>query len=455
MTGLNLQDITDLCGGVYHGTGAARVTEPNEIVIDSRKVRAGNLFAALPGEKVDGHAFVGKALDAGAAACLVKYVPEGETRPCIVVDDVAKAMGQIAGAYRRKLSIPVIGITGSVGKTTMKEMIACVLETKYRVLKTEKNFNNDLGVPMTVSRIQPDHRAAVIEMGISHFGEMEQLAEIVRPDAGVFTVIGHSHLEALHDRRGVLQAKTEMIPYMPEDGTLFFNGDDDLLARYKCELVTVTFGTGEHCDVRAENISINGTGGTACDIVWADRRFPVTIHAYGKHMVTAALGAAAVAMHFGMSDADIAAGIANYQPVGGRAAVIDTGVITLINDCYNANPDSMSAALESLSMLSGRKVAVLGDMYELGEHSAELHREVGRKAARCGVDALITCGELGTDIALGAEEVGTVPVTHFSTREALLEGISASIQPGDNVLVKASHGLHLETVVEHLETMKC
>lgn len=453
MTGLTLETIAAVCGGTYHGPAGLAVREPAELVIDSRLIKPGDLFAALPGEKVDGHNFVSKALDGGAAGCLVTHIPKGETRPCVVVPDVAKAMGQIGEAYRKQLSIPVIGITGSVGKTTMKEMISSVLETRYQVLKTEKNFNNDLGVPMTISRIQPEHQAAVVEMGISHFGEMEELGRIVRPTDAVYTVIGHSHLEALHDRAGVLKAKTEMLPFLPENGTIFLNGDDDLLADFRYPRQIVTFGLGAHCMVRAENVQISGRNGTTCDIVWADRRFPVTIHAYGKQMVTAALGAAAVAMKFGMSNEEIARGIANYQPVGGRAAVLETARLTIINDCYNANPDSMGAALESLAMLDGPKTAILGDMYELGPDSPAMHRAMGEKAVMCGIDRIITCGLLGRDIAAGAVEAGG-QVQSFDTKEQLLERLPELVRRGENVLVKASHGLHLEAVVQALETLE-
>lgn len=448
MTGLSLHNIAELCGGTYHGPAESGALEPNELVIDSRKVVPGNLFAALPGEKVDGHSFVGKALDAGAAGCLVTHVPEGETRPCVVVPDVAKAMGAIAKAYRKTLNIPIIGVTGSVGKTTMKEMIACVLGSRYSVLKTEKNFNNDLGVPMTISRINPEHKAAVIEMGISHFGEMAGLADIVRPTMAVYTNIGYSHLEALGDRNGVLKEKSVMLDYMPAIGTAFFNGDDDLLARYVTRLETVTFGTEDYCDVRAENITMDGRE-TTCDMVCGDRRFLVTIHAYGKHMVTAAVGAAAIGMTVGLSNADIAAGIADYVPVGGRAAIEDTGYITLINDCYNANPDSMGAALESLAMLPGWKVAILGDMYELGPNSPQMHRSMGEKAAACGIDGVIAVGALGKDIAAGHGNS-----LHFETKEDLIAELPKLIPQGATVLVKASHGLHLEAVVEALEGLK-
>lgn len=451
MTGLNLITMAAACGGNYVGDSELALREPNEIVIDSRVVQEGNLFCALPGEKVDGHKFVSMAFDKGAAACLVTHVPEGETRPCIVVEDVVAAMGDIAAAYRGTLQIPVIGITGSVGKTTMKEMIASVLEQRFKVLKTDKNFNNHMGVPMTISRIDPAHRAAVVEMGINHFGEMEYLAKIVRPDVAVYTNIGRCHLEYLGDRYGVLLAKTEMMPYIKKTGTVFVCGDDDLLAHYDyAGLDIFTFGTKPECYVHAENVVVHGKDGTTCDIVCLDRRFPVTIKAYGKHMILAALGAAAVCLNFGMSDGDIAAGIEAYEPVGGRAAVIEANGYTVINDCYNANPDSMKSAIESLAMCPGRKVAVLGDMYELGTDSVQMHREMGEVCVKEGIDLLIACGELGADIAEGAKDAGMTDVLHFASCEALTEQISALVKNGDYVLVKASHGLHLESVVEAL-----
>ena len=452
MIGLNLIAMATACGGNYVGDSELAVRQPNEIVIDSRLVQEGNLFCALPGENVDGHKFVSMAFDKGAYACLVTHVPEGETRPCIVVEDVVAAMGDIAAAYRATLQIPIVGITGSVGKTTMKEMIASILEQRFPVLKTDKNFNNHMGVPMTLSRINPEHRAAVVEMGINHFGEMEYLAKIVRPNVAVFTNIGRCHLEYLGDRYGVFLAKTEMMPYIKPAGSVFVCGDDDLLARYDyAGLEVFTFGTSEDSIFHAENVVVHGKDGISCDIVCFDRRIPVQINAYGKHMIQAALGAAAVCMNFGMSDKDIAAGIAAYRPVGGRAAVVEADGFTIINDCYNANPDSMKSAIESLAMCNGRKVAILGDMYELGSGSVEMHREMGTVCAAEGIDQLITCGELGADIAEAAKEAGMTDVIHFADRDSLCAAIMSLVQQGDYVLVKASHGLHLEAVVEAMQ----
>lgn len=452
MTGMNLIAMAAACGGNYVGDSELAVRQPNEIVIDSRLVQEGNLFCALPGEKADGHKFVAMAFDKGAAACLVTHVPEGETRPCIVVEDVVTAMGDIAAAYRATLQIPIVGISGSVGKTTMKEMIASILGQRFSVLKTDGNYNNHMGVPMTLSRINPEHRVAVVEMGINHFGEMEYLAKIVRPNVAVLTNIGRCHLEYLGDRYGVFLAKTEMMPYIKPAGSVFVCGDDDLLARYDyAGLEVFTFGTNEDSIYHAENVVVHGKDGISCDIVCFDRRIPVRIHAYGKHMIQAALGAAAVCMNFGMSDSDIAAGIAAYQPVGGRSAVVEANGYTVINDCYNANPDSMKSAIESLAMCPGRTVAVLGDMYELGSESVNMHREMGETCAKEGIAKLITCGELGADIAEAAKEAGMTDVIHFADRDSLCAAIMSLVQQGDYVLVKASHGLHLEAVVEAMQ----
>lgn len=451
MKGMSLLTAAAACGGNYMGDRELGLREPKDLVIDSRAVTEGSLFAALPGEKTDGHAFVAKAFENGAAACLVTHIPEGETRPCIVVEDVVKAMGDIAAAYRATLQIPIVGITGSVGKTTMKEMIASVLEQRFKVLKTEKNFNNHMGVPMTICSIEPEHQVAVVEMGINHFGEMEHLGSIVRPNVAVYTNIGRCHLEFLMDRLGVLQAKTEMMPYIKKTGTVFVNGDDDLLKNYQYPPLDIfTYGVTEESNIHAENVEVHGKDGITCDIVMLDRRIPVTINAYGKHMLSAALGAAAVAMNFGMGDSDIAAGIAAYRPVGGRAAIVETEHCTVINDCYNANPDSMTSAIESLAMCPGSKAAILGDMYELGADSADMHREMGRVCKAQGIDRLITCGSLGADIAEGAKAAGMENVTHFADTESLCSAVKALIPEGDYVLVKASHGLHLEAVVDTL-----
>ena len=449
MTGYTVSDVAAVTGGVLHGDGAAAVTG---VVIDSRRAGRGSLFAALPGERVDGHDYIGKAFDLGASCALALRVPAGETRPVIVVPDVASALETLTADYRSRLDIPVIGVTGSVDKTTAKEMTAAVLSERWQVLKTEKNFNNQLGVPLTLARIEPHHRAAVVEMGISHFGDMEPLAKMARPTVMLFTNIGRAHLEYLGE--GVLREKTSVLQWMDDDALVICNGDDDLLRTLDCRQCKLSFGLGENCDVRAENVRDYGLAGSECTIVYGDRRFDVRIPAYGAHMVYAALEGAAIGIAFDFSDEEIRAGIANYVPVDGRAGIVQTGMLTVVNDCYNANPDSTAAALRSLMCTQGaRKVAILGDMGELGEDGPRLHRETGHIAAETRVDLLLCCGSLAREIAAGAQEAGLEGVRHYDHMEDLLAALPALMQPEDCVLVKASHYMAFENVVAALEKL--
>ena len=432
-----------LCGRFDESAALGR------IVIDSRAVEPGDLFAAYKGERVDGHDYIAAAFDRGAACCLAERIPEGETRPILLVEDVQRALEQIAEAYRSTLSLPVIGITGSVGKTSAKEMIASVLEQRFRVLKTDRNLNNQIGVPMTVSRIEPEHQAAVVEMGISDFGEMRLLSRIVRPTVAVFTVIGHAHLEFLHDRQGVFRAKTEMLEYMDEDGVVLVNGDDDLLRQLSCRQRLLRFGLGKENEIRAEEIRLDESGRTSCNICHDGRSFPVRIPAYGQHMVYAALEGAAVGLTLGLTEEEIAAGIACYETVGRRSAVTDTGKITLVDDSYNANPDSVKCGVDSLTQLPGRKLCVLGDMLELGEGEEAMHRDVGAYAASHGVDLVLCSGRLGAFIAEGAGERGR----WFASVDELTAALPELIRPGDRVLVKASRGMRFERIAEALKCL--
>ena len=451
MTGYTVSDIASVVGGELHGVGTAEVTG---VVIDSRKAARGSLFAALPGERVDGHDYIAKAFDLGASCALAQRVPDGETRPVITVPDVAAALETLAADYRSRLTIPVIGVTGSVGKTTAKEMAASVLSARWPVLKTEKNFNNQLGVPLTLARIEPIHRAAVVEMGISHFGDMEPLAKMARPTVMLFTNIGRAHLEYLGDRAGVFREKTSVLQWMDDDALVIYNGDDDYLRTLDCQQRKLSFGLGADCDVRAENVRDYGLAGSECTIVYGARRFDLRIPAYGAHMVYAALEGAAVGIAFDFSDEEICKGIADYVPVDGRAGIVQTGMLTVVNDCYNANPDSTASALRSLSRTQGaRKIAILGDMGELGADGPQLHYETGRIAAEAGVDVLLSCGKLAREIYRGAAEAGLAENRHFAQLEDLLAALPGMFQPGDCVLVKASHAMAFENVIAVLETL--
>ena len=449
MRGMTISRAAAVCGGRICGEGDFDA-ELGSVVIDSRAVSAGDFFVAYKGERVDGHDYISAAFDKGAVCCLAQRVPEGETRPLILVPDVQTALEQICAEYRRDLRLPVIGITGSVGKTSAKEMISAVLSQRLNVLKTDKNLNNQIGVPMTISRIRPEHQAAVVEMGISGFGEMSVLAQIARPDMAVFTLIGHAHLEFLHDLDGVLRAKTEMLDFMADDAPVLINGDDEKLLGLQCRQKKISFGLGENCDVRAENITLSPTGETLCDIVYGERRIPVEIRAYGRHMIYAALEGAAVGLLMGLSDEEIVKGIASFETVGRRAAVCDTGYITLIDDSYNANPDSVKCGIDSLMKMPGRHVCILGDMLELGEGSGEMHFDVGRYAGERGAELVLTSGPLSYETCRGAGERGR----HFATREELIAALPGLIQKGDRVLVKASLGSRFDQISEALKELK-
>lgn len=448
MNGMTISLAAAACGGRV-SCEEYEDRELGRVVIDSRAVQPGDLFVAYRGEKVDGHDYIAAALAKGAACCLAERLPEEVDGPVILVEDVQSALERIAACYRETLSLPVIGITGSVGKTTAKEMIAAVLASRFSVLKTEGNLNNQIGVPMTISRITPEHQAAVVEMGISGFGEMRTLARIARPDIGVFTVIGHAHLEFLQDLNGVLRAKTEMLEYMAEDAVIVVNGDDALLRDFACAQRKLCVGLSAGCDLQAEQVHLTPEGHTACTLVYGDRRIPAEIPAFGQHMIYAALEGAAVGILMGLNDEEIAAGIRNFHAVGRRFAVTDLGNFTLIDDSYNANPDSVKSGIDSLVSLGGRPVCILGDMLELGDGSAEMHRDVGRYAAEKGVAAVYTCGRYGGDTAAGAGEIGHV----FESREELIRALPQLIRPGDAVLVKASLGAGFGQVAEALKTL--
>ena len=447
MRGISVKQAAAIVGGKLSGKGNVE-RELRGLVIDSRLVEPDFAFAAIPGERVDGHDYVGKAFELGAACCIVERdIPDAQG--ClIVVDSTAKAMARLAEEYRNTLGIPVIGITGSVGKTTAKEMISSVLSQRFNVLKTDKNFNNELGVPLTIFRIEPEHEAAVIEMGISDFGEMSRLAQMVRPTDAVYTLIGNAHLDRLGDRSGVFKAKTEMLDFMSDNGTVFLNADDDLLCTCSCRQNKVLYGLGENADVRAENIKTVSAAMQTCDIISGQRRMHVSIPAYGRHMVYAALEGAAVGIKFGLTDDEIIRGIVAYKTVGRRANVIDTGYITIIDDCYNANPQAMA---ETLRLLAGthrpRRMAVLGDMFDLGDLAAEAHEQIGLLLNELKLECVVAIGQWMKYLT----ETARGNVYHFDTVEQACETLHREFTPGTAVLVKASHAMHFEKIVEELE----
>lgn len=436
-------------------------SEASCVVIDSRKVEAGGIFIATRGERVDGHSFISQAAEKGALAVVCEKEPENCSIPYILVEDSFQALKDIAEFYREQLTIPAVGITGSVGKTSTKEMIASVLSEGFRVLKTEGNFNNEVGLPLTVLEIRAEHEAAVLEMGISDFGEMHRLSKIAKPDICVMTNIGQCHLENLGSREGILKAKSEIFDFMNPDGYVFVNGDDDMLAKVKGKgnREPVHFGLNPSNEVFASGVMNKGLLGSEAVIHMDLGVFPVEIPLPGSHMVYNALAAAAVGKCMGLSKQQIQDGISGVQAVGGRSHVVTLPSRTLIDDCYNANPVSMKAALDLLAMALGRKVAILGDMFELGEREKELHAEVGAYALQKDIDVLLCTGELSKymyESALEQQKITASKQTeiyYFKTRDEMLAELKNILKSGDNILIKASHGMQFERVVEHLKLL--
>lgn len=456
MKNLTLRNIARVCKGIYHGGEKELDQEVSSITTDSRKVEAGGLFVPIVGERADAHRFIPDVMEKGCIATLSERALEGADYPYIQVEASLQAVKDIAEFYLEQLQIPVVGITGSVGKTSTKEVIASVLKEKYRTLKTQGNFNNELGLPLTVFRLRDEDEIAVLEMGISDFGEMTRLAKIAKPDTCVITNIGTCHLENLGDRDGVLKAKTEIFSSLKENGHIVLNGDDDKLStvREYQGIEPVFFGLDKSRDVYADEIESKGLKGVSCRIHIGEESFSVLVPMPGIHMVYNALAAAAVGRIYGLTGEEIQKGIESLEAISGRFKMIETDSLLIVDDCYNANPMSMKASLNVLHDGAGRRVAILGDMGELGADELRLHKEVGVHAASCGIDCCICVGELSRYMAQAAKE--TAPdfdVIHMNTREELLARLGELVQKGDTVLVKASHFMKFEEVVKALEEL--
>ena len=454
MKHMTLENITAACKGSYIGPEDQLQTEITGAILDSRKAEPGNLFFAVKGERVDGHSYIPSVFSKGAACCICEVLPEQPAGPCILVPSTLQALKDIAEYYRSTLTIPIIGITGSVGKTSTKEMVASVLSQKYNTLKTQGNLNNEIGLPLTILQIQNHHEAAVLEMGISDFGEMHRLSKMARPNICVFTNIGLCHLEMLGDRDGILKAKTEMFDYAQPGAKVIANGDDDKLITLKDTKVPAPtfFGLNNELDLYAQNIENLGLDGTRCELVCGSSVTEVTIPIPGLHMVSNALAGAAVGLSLDLTWDEIKAGIENLVPVSGRNNLIHTSKWTLLDDCYNANPVSMKASLGVLSNALGRKVAILGDMGELGVNEKILHYNVGCHAGDANIDVLLLAGPLSQEIRRGAIAKNPNLTVHwFPTRDELIQALPTLLNRGDSILVKASRFMHFEEVVSALQ----
>lgn len=446
MKPITLKEIAKSCNATLVGDENILVTS---IVTDSRQVSKGSLFAAIKGERVDGHSFIEQCTNSGAVCILCEQEPEIECN-YILVDSTLVALKQIAKYYRSLFTIPFIGITGSVGKTSTKEMISAVLSQKFNVHKTQGNFNNELGVPLTIFKLEESHEIAVIEMGISDFSEMTRLAEMVCPDISVITNIGYCHLENLIDRDGVLKAKTEMLKFLKNDGKMFFCGDDDKLFTVKehNNIKTIFYGFDDHNEYKAQIISTDLSRGIDCKLYLKSGTILVTVPSVESHMVANALCAAAIGEQLNMSCDEIKRGIENYKTVGSRSNIIRKNTITIIDDCYNANPTSVKASVNTLDKFETRKVAIIGDMKELGTNEDALHFETGKYIADKGIDVIIAVGKLCKHLFDGANNKGY----YFETVDNCINKISDIIKKNDTVLVKASHSMHFDKIVDALNS---
>ena len=447
MTPCTAREICAAVGGTLLQDSGAPVTG---VTTDSRAVQPGQLFIPLVGERFDGHAYISKALEGGAAGCLTAREPETllPGKLYIQVADTRLALKALASWYRDKFDLPVVQVTGSAGKTTTKEMIASVLSQRYNTLRTEGNFNNDIGAPLTLLRLMPEHQAAVIETGMNHFGEIRYLGEMVRPDIAVITNVGDAHIENLgNTRQGILRAKCEIFENLTPEGIAVLNGDDELLNTVTLPQTILRCGVGDGCGVRVTDIDDRGLEGVACTVTIEGEHYRLTTSAPGRYMIYPMAMAAAIGRRLGLTREEIAAGVAAYTTVGSRMHLIRLpGERLVIDDCYNANPQSMAEGLRMLAASPAQhRVAVLGDMGELGQLTAQAHRDMGALTRRLGLTA-VAVGE-----KMHALTETDPQAQWFATVEEAMPAIRQLFTPGTAVLVKASHAMHFERIVKELE----
>lgn len=451
------------CGEIIEATNGILVSgKPDTIFTgistDSRNIKEGDLFVPIIGQRFDGHNFLEDSFKSGAAGALSQRdVPDCESRTIIRVPDTLKALGEIAAFYRRKSKIPFVAVTGSVGKTSTKDMIACILSRKYKVLKTEGNFNNEIGLPLTIFNLEDTHEAAVVEMGMSGFGEIRRLTSIVRPDIAVITNIGLSHVEKLGSRQNILKAKMEILEGLNEKGLAIFNGDDKLLYGLKdlLNLRTVFYGMEDGLDYQAFNVKTAGEQGSSFEISLRNSDYYVRIPVPGVHNIYNALAAIAVGVELKVPIEDIIDGISRYSPEKMRLNIVRHKGMKIIDDVYNASPQSVEAAINVLKDIGAgsRRIAVLGDMLELGEFTEKAHFDIGKFAVARGIDYIITIGASAGHIADGALDAGAAPdrVFSFGGNDNAAEFLAGFVKGGDVILVKGSRGMKMEEIVERLK----
>lgn len=455
---IRVKDIVKVCD--------AKLLFGNEEIIcenfskDTREIKTNDVYIGIKGENFDGNSFYEQALEKGAKVCILQDIvisdkekDKYKDRAIIIVEDTIKALQQIATLKRSLYNIPVIAITGSVGKTSTKDIIASVVATQFKVLKTQGNLNNHIGLPLTILGLK-NHEALVVEMGMNHLGEISVLSKIAKPNIAVITNVGTAHIGNLGSRENILKAKLEILDGLKEDGILIINNDNDILNSWinKCteDEKVITFGIENKSDVMAFNI-IQNENSSKFEIIEKNKKEGIMVPIAGKHFIYNALSAIAVGVKLGIPIDKIKKGIQNFELSKNRMEFINlTDDITIINDCYNANYDSMKAAIEYLGKISiKRKIAILGDMLELGEFSDELHRRVGEEIIKNKIDVLITVGKMGEIISNTAKETDTV-VYQCENNEEAIKIIKGIMKKDDIILVKASNGMKFKNIIEEL-----
>ena len=449
MTGCTVKELCAAVGGTLLQQSGAVVTQ---VSTDSRSIPNRALFVPLVGERFDGHDYLDAALERGAAGCLTARKPASllPDKFYIQVSDTLEALKTLAAWYRAKFAVPMVQVTGSAGKTTTKEMIAAVLSQRFSTLKTQANFNNAIGTPLTLLNLSPEHQAAVIETGMNHFGEIRYLGEMVRPTVAVITNVGDAHIENLGGtRQGILQAKCEIFENLQPGGLAVLNGDDELLSGLTLPFETVLCGRHERCDVRVTNVAEHGIEGVTCTVTTKREVYEVAIPSPGAYMIYPAAMAIAIGEHLGLTKAELLSGIAAYRPVGSRMHLVRcSNDRIIIDDCYNANPQAMAEALRILAQTEHpRRMAVLGDMGELGDLTEQAHRDMGELTRTLGLDTVVAVGPKAKAI-----QDANPDALWFPTVTEALPAIRAAFTAGTAVLVKASHAMHFTDIVKDLES---
>lgn len=458
-----MREVIQYTGGVLLRGSAA--FQFSRISIDTRTLRPGDVYLALKGTQFDGHDFIAEAIKKGAGGIIGKRISSEIPAPqgtfLLKVQDSLTALQKIAHGYRKKFTMPLVAVTGSNGKTTTREFAGSILSTRYRTFVTPGNFNNHIGLPLTLLQLEREYEAVVLELGTSSLGEIDVLAKIAEPTIGVITCIGQSHLEGLKSVKNVFSAKMELVANLPEDGVAILNHDDPYLRKViaKLKRQVISFGVPNGATVSAKNILVDYEKQSISFVLgYSGQEVPVTVPVIGEHNIYNALAAACVGIALNIPLEQIAVGLAKFRPLSGRMRVLPFRGGWIIDDCYNANPDSVRAALVVLINFSPaqRKIAVIGDMLELGKFSQRKHEEIGKMIGQADLDRLYTIGRQAESIGITARRYGLslekIRVFEPHSRELLARDLTSFIKKGDVVLIKGSHGMHLEKIVERLES---